>query len=111
MCISGQSHRMSGKNTENRLLQPLHKFIFLFFLNQQEYVLKLEASLSSQVSAHNYLVNRHTLPSILFSSHWCVRGKGITMRWLFSDQTICRPFSCFFRRGQINALAGIPLPT
>ena len=111
MCISGQSHRMSGKNTENRLLQPLHKFIFLFFLNQQEYVLKLEASLSSQVSAHNYLVNRHTLPSILFSSHWCVRGKGITMRWLFSDQIICRPFSCFFRRGQINALAGIPLPT
>lgn len=111
MCISGQSHRMSGKNTENRLLQPLHKFIFLFFLNQQEYVLKLEASLSSQVSAHNYLVNRHTLPSILFSSHWCVRGKGITMRWLFSDQTICRPFSCFYRRGQINALAGVPLPT
>lgn len=111
MCISGQSHRMSGKNTKNRLLQPLHKFIFLFFLNQQEYVLKLEASLSSQVSAHNYLVNRHTLPSILFSSHWCVRGKGITMRWLFSDQTICRPFSCFYRRGQINALAGVPLPT
>lgn len=102
---------MSGKNTKNRLLQPLHKFIFLFFLNQQEYVLKLEASLSSQVSAHNYLVNRHTLPSILFSSHWCVRGKGITMRWLFSDQTICRPFSCFYRRGQINALAGVPLPT
>ena len=64
MCISGQSHRMSGKNTKNRLLQPLHKFIFLFFLNQQEYVLKLEASLSSQVSAHNYLVNRHTLHPI-----------------------------------------------
>lgn len=89
MCISGQSHRMSGKNTENRLLQPSHKFIFLFSLNQQEYVLKLEASLSSQVSAHNYLVNRHTLPSILFGSHWRVRGKGITMRWLFSDQTLC----------------------
>lgn len=38
------------------------------FLNQQEYVLKLEASLSSRCSAHNCLINGHTLPSILFGS-------------------------------------------
>lgn len=30
MCISGQSHRMSGKNTKNRLRQPSHKLILLF---------------------------------------------------------------------------------
>lgn len=88
MCVSGQSHRMSGKNTKNVLLQPSHKLIFLFSLNQQQYVLKLGASLSSQNSGHNYLINWHTLPSILFGSHWRVRGKGATGRWVFSDQTL-----------------------
>lgn len=109
MCISGQSHRMSGWNTENRLLQTSHKLIFpFFFLNQQGYVLKLEASLSSLFSVHNYFINWHTLPSILFGSHWKVGSGG---RAGFSDQTLSVDISIASKGENRNKCAGwLPTP-
>lgn len=82
MCLKA-SHRMAGEDTIAAARACIH---LPLLLNQQEFVRKLGASLSSRFSAHNYLINWHTPPSILFGSHWRLRGKGPTRRWFFSGQ-------------------------
>lgn len=55
------------------------------FLNQQECVLELEASLSSWFSVHSCLINWHMQPSILCGSHRVIKGHGAEGG---SDQTL-----------------------
>ena len=69
-----------GEEYPNRLPQPSDKLIFLFLSTNRSYVLKCGASLSSWFSACNYFIDRHTLASILFGSHWKVRAKGASGR-------------------------------
>ena len=69
------------RNTKSRLPQSSHKFIFPLTLNQEEYVLKSEAPLTSHFPVHSYSVNQHTLPSVLLGSRCCRVAEGARGRW------------------------------
>lgn len=65
---------------QNRLLQPSNKLIFLFLSTNRSMFSSEKHPFSSWFPACDYFINWHTLPSILFGSHWKVRAKGATGR-------------------------------